>query len=212
MGCQPTLLRTAKQNMDNEPNNPTKLKGLYKSNYLPHFDGGEIAQFVTYRLAGSLPKRVLNFYKQQLERDLISEVQYHEQIDKYLDSGKGADFLKLPKIALMVEGNLLRFHMLKYQLYAWVIMSNHVHLLFTPINGFSLASIIHSIKSYTSSEANKMLDRVGRFWARDYFDRYIRNEEHFRNTVDYINQNPVKARLCRRPEDWPFGSARLNRS
>lgn len=178
--------------MDNEPNNPTGPKGLYKSNYLPHFDGGGIAQFVTYRLAGSLPKRVLNFYKQQLERDLISEVEYHELIDKYLDSGKGPDFLKRPEIARMVEENLLRFHMLKYQLYAWVIMSNHVHLLFTPINGFSLASIIHSIKSYTSSEANKMLDRVGRFWARDYFDRYNRNEEHFHSTIDYINQNPSK--------------------
>ena len=42
----------------------------------------------------------------------------------------------------------------------------------------------------------------------DYFDRYIRNADHFVKTIQYIENNPVKARLCKRPEDWPFSSAR----
>jgi len=54
-----------------------------------------------------------------------------------------------------------------------------------------------------------MLDRVGRFWQKEYFDRFIRNPRQFAGTVAYIENNPVKANLCDRPEDWPFSSARL---
>ena len=49
--------------------------------------------------------------------------------------------------------------------------------------------------------------RSGQFWMEDYFDRYIRNEKHYWNTVRYIENNPVKARLCKEPSDWPFSSA-----
>jgi putative DNA methylase len=66
---------------------------------------------------------------------------------------------------------------------------------------------MHSIKSYTGSEANKMLKRKGAFWQEDYFDRYIRNSKHYVAVVDYIENNPVKARLCKNPEDWPYSSA-----
>ncbi|HEY8188950.1 MAG TPA: hypothetical protein VIF64_22975, partial [Pyrinomonadaceae bacterium] len=65
----------------------------------------------------------------------------------------------------------------------------------------------HSLKSYTAHEANKILCREGQFWLEDYFDRYIRNEEHFQNTVKYIENNPVKAGLCAKASDWPFSSA-----
>lgn len=86
-------------------------------------------------------------------------------------------------------------------------MPNHVHLLCTPLSGHLLAEIMHSIKSFTSSEANKMLGRKGRFWQKEYFDRYIRNARQFVRTVTYIENNPVKANLCDRAEDWAFGSA-----
>jgi len=66
---------------------------------------------------------------------------------------------------------------------------------------------MHSIKSFTSSEANKMLNRSGRFWQKEYFDRYIRNARQFMKTIAYIENNPVKTNLCHRPEDWPFSSA-----
>jgi type I restriction enzyme R subunit len=53
------------------------------------------------------------------------------------------------------------------------------------------------------------LQRKGRFWFREYFDRYIRNEPHFANAVRYIHENPVQAGLVDRAEDWEFSSAKL---
>jgi REP element-mobilizing transposase RayT len=63
------------------------------------------------------------------------------------------------------------------------------------------------IKSFPSHEANMLLGRHGQSWMEDYFDRYVRNEKHFRSAAAYIENNPVKAKLCARPEEWPFSSA-----
>jgi REP element-mobilizing transposase RayT len=88
-----------------------------------------------------------------------------------------------------------------------VVMPNHVHYLITRFENYELKDLLHSLKSYTAHEANKILQRTGQFWIEDYFDRYIRNQEHFRKTVQYIENNPVKAGLCKSPGDWPFSSA-----
>lgn len=72
---------------------------------------------------------------------------------------------------------------------------------------FKLKRLLHSLKSYTAHEANKILDRDGKFGIDDYFDRYTRNEKHFYKTIEYIKNNPVKAGLCEKPSDWPFSSA-----
>ena len=66
---------------------------------------------------------------------------------------------------------------------------------------------MHSLKSFTSHEANKILNRKGNFWYKEYFDRYIRDGKHYRATLRYIEENPVKARICEKPEDWEFSSA-----
>ena len=87
-------------------------------------------------------------------------------------------------------------------------MPNHVHTLFTPAAEFEMSGILHSWKSFAAHECNKFLRRSGRFWAREPFDRYIRNERHFHNALAYIEDNPVKAGLCEKPEDWPWSSAR----
>ena len=63
------------------------------------------------------------------------------------------------------------------------------------------------LKSYTANAINKLLDRKGQFWQEEAFDRYIRDQRHFNNTITYIENNPVKARLCNSPEEWPFSSA-----
>jgi putative DNA methylase len=195
--------------MEDHKTHPSDPRRWYNSNYLPHFDAGEIPQFVTYRLAGSLPVSIRQFYKQQLAEGRISEIDYHHAIDKYLDEGKGPDHLKRREVASIIEENFLRFDGEKYRLHAWVIMPNHGHVLFTPINGFTLEKIIHSMKSFTANRANAILGRTGPFWAREYYYRYIRSREHFLNTINYIDNNPVKARLCRQASDWPFGSARM---
>src|SRR5947207_15465420 len=86
-------------------------------------------------------------------------------------------------------------------------MPNHIHVLMTRFDAIELADLMQSLKSLTSHKANKLLRRKGQFWMEDYFDRYIRNAEHFAKTVRYIENNPVKARLCTKPQDWPFSSA-----
>ena len=88
-------------------------------------------------------------------------------------------------------------------------MPNHVHFLTTVRHGHTLSSVMHSVKSYTAGEANRLLGRKGTFWMEDYFDRYIRNADHYAKTIAYIENNPVKAGLCATPADWPYGSARF---
>ena len=107
----------------------------------------------------------------------------------------------------MVQNELFYDDAQRYRLSSWVVMPNHVHYLVTRFEGIELAQLMQSFKSLTSHKANKMLRRKGQFWMPDYFDRYIRNAEHFAKTVRYIENNPVKARLCEQPQDWPFSSA-----
>jgi putative DNA methylase len=66
---------------------------------------------------------------------------------------------------------------------------------------------VHSWKSYTAKQANTQLGRSGEFWARDDFDRYVRDEAHRAAVIAYIDNNPVKSGLVDRPELWPYGSA-----
>ncbi len=86
-------------------------------------------------------------------------------------------------------------------------MPNHLHLLVETRDDYPLPQVVHSWKSYTAKRANALLGRSGDFWARDYFDRYIRDDSHLATVTAYIENNPVRAGLVERPEDWPFGSA-----
>jgi len=110
-----------------------------------------------------------------------------------------------------VQDTLLYFDNEKYKLISWVIMPNHVHFLLRPFENHKLEKIIHSIKSFTAQKANQILNRRGKFWQEEYFDRYIRNYEHFEKTINYIELNPVKAKLCEKPTDWKFSSAYFNK-
>lgn len=183
--------------------------GWRSRGYLPHFDGEATPQFITIHLADSIPKKVLSHWQQELkaESNLRQKIILQRRIEKYLDQGYGEAYMKHPKIATMVQQSLLKFDGERYRLFAWVVMPNHLHALMTRFENVELEDIWHSIKSYTAHEANKMLNRRGQFWIEEYFDRYIRNEEHFQKTVQYIENNPVKAKLCERASDWPFSSA-----
>jgi REP element-mobilizing transposase RayT len=184
-------------------------RGWHYRGYLPHFDGGDIAQSVTFRLGDSMPRSVLETWQQQLEvcEKSKADKELRRRIEEYLDQGRGECFLRDPCIGRMVQSALLFFDESRYHLHAWVVMPNHLHVLFVPDKGHALSDILHSWKSYTSKEANRILGRKGLFWEPDYWDRFIRNETHFAAVVAYIESNPVKAGLCERPEDWPFSSA-----
>jgi REP element-mobilizing transposase RayT len=185
-------------------------RGWHSRGYLPHFDAGEEnTQFVTFRLADSVPAKVLAGWIQELlgrpERE--RELELRRLIETYLDSGYGACHLRHPAIAELVEGAMLHFDAKRYTLHAWVVMPNHVHVVFTPAVGESLSSIVHSWKSFTSKQANTILGRDGQLWHEDYYDRFVRTESHFQIVVDYTENNPVGAGLCREPSDWQYGSA-----
>ncbi|MBL8180263.1 MAG: transposase [Blastocatellia bacterium] len=137
----------------------------------------------------------------------LTEREYLIRVDRHLDLGEGSIRLTDALICATIIENLLFHAGAKYDLLAWVVMINHVHLLLRPINGNSLESIVHSLKSYTANKSNKLLGRSGPFWSIEYFDRYIRDGEHFTRTKRYIEMNPVKAGLCSEPEEWKFGSA-----
>ena|ERR1700730_13399948 len=183
--------------------------GWHSRGYLPHFDGGEIPQFITFRLADSMPQALLDRWRQELgsEQNIDIDSALRKRIEHYLDCGYGECYLKDARIAESVQNSLLFFDRDRYRLSAWVIMPNHVHMLLTPCADQELSAILHSLKSYTANEANKLAGRTGQFWQPESFDRYVRHADHFANVITYIENNPVKAHLCEKPEDWPFSSA-----
>jgi len=182
--------------------------GWHSRGYLPHFDGGEIPQTINLRLADSLPRAVIEKWQRELERDYEKRDKIlRKRIEHYLDQGFGSCALNHENVANMVQNSLLHFDGVRYRLSAWVVMPNHVHLLLTLTPPWSISVILKNLKSFTSHEANKLLSQSGQFWMEDYFDRYVRDRKHFKSAIAYVENNPVKAGLCARPEDWPYSSA-----
>lgn len=185
------------------------FKGWRTRGYLPHFDRKEIVQFVTFRLADALPKE-----RRREWLDILAvkdERKRAVELDAYLDKGRGACHLRRPEIADIVQEALLNFDGERYRLFAWCVMPNHVHVLLQTI-AQPLSKILHSWKAWTSLQANRILKRSEPFWQREYFDRFIRDENHFQRAVRYIEANPVKAGLVKAPEDWKWSSARFAES
>ncbi len=183
-------------------------RGWHSRGYLPHFDQGLTAQFITFRLHDSLPRAFLAKLRDDVSRlDKKEEANRHFFALAMLDVGHGDCRLRDPRVAAMVQDGLWRFDGERYRLVAWCVMPNHVHSLAVQCEGWPLSKVVHSWKSFTAHQANRILGRRGPFWAPDYFDRYIRDEAHMANVTRYIRDNPVKANLCENPADWPWSSA-----
>jgi REP element-mobilizing transposase RayT len=178
----------------------TQPKGWHSRGYLPHFDSPETVQFVTFRLADSLPQARIEALRSQPDAVLL--------LDRELDVGLGECWLRDANVAALTQESLLHFDGRRYRLLAWCIMPNHVHVVVEPMEGHTLSAIVKSWKSFTSRQANARLGRTGPFWEADYFDRYMRNEDHLMRTIGYIENNPVKAGLAKEAADWPWSSAR----
>lgn len=199
--------------MPDKPDKPEKPHLHWNSRgYLPHFDQPGMIQAITCHLGDSLPQTVLASMEVELAGLSESErdIERRQRIEAWLDAGHGECWLGRPDLAAIVETALRHFDGGRYRLIAWVIMPNHIHFIAKMAEGHPLGDVMYSLKSYTAKAANKLLARSGRFWARDYFDRFIRDEAHFLSAVRYVERNPVKARLCQSPEDWPWSSARKN--
>ena len=184
--------------------------------YLPHLDSPQTLQSITFRLADSLPRAKLLQLETELgELDGAQRSRLtRERVDAWLDQGMGCCVLQDTRVARYVQDSLLHFHEERYQLHAWCVMPNHVHVLVEPM--VSMASIVQGWKSFTARwilrHATSLGLRVpepGRVWMRDYWDRYVRNQRHYDAVVDYIHRNPVKAGLCETPSAWRWSSASL---
>lgn len=176
----PSIARYAK-------NRSMGQKGWHSRGYLPHYDGWGITQHVVFRLYDSVPPT-------------------EQEGDDVLDRHLGSCFMRDPKIARIVAEAILNRGD-RYALEAWCVMPNHVHALVTTPQDTELGKIVHYWKSISRRGINAQLMRSGEVWAKDYFDRYVRDERHYETTKRYIEMNPVAAGLCDTPEAWPFGSA-----
>jgi REP element-mobilizing transposase RayT len=182
--------------------------------YLPHIDSSETIYFITFRLADSLTATRLSEWKRELQFNRMNttdpksiaklEYDYYAKVQNHLDQSFGNCWLRETEIALIVDRVIRHFNNLRYQLFAWTIMPNHVHVLFQLKSGFSLSSILHSWKGYSAHKANQLLNRTGEFWQREYFDRIVKSERQLEFTLRYILNNPVKAGLCKQFFQWPW--------
>jgi len=194
------------------------MQEWFSRGYIPHRDKAGLIQHVTFHLADSVPEKIQErikselailqneFYLKNLDEKEIREkisVEKLKRLHELLDAGHGSCILRDPKHAQIVQDAILKFHEEKYLLNAWCIMPNHVHVLFKLLNT-PLARIVQSWKSFTALQINHLSGRSGRFWHREYYDRYIRDEKHLNLVRDYIKMNPVNARLVGNYEDWKF--------
>ncbi len=90
----------------------------------------------------------------------------------------------------------------KYDLQAAVVLNDHVHVIICPTD--TLSKIMHSLKSYTAHEINKMMNKRGRIWQSESYDRVIRNEAEYLEKINYIANNPLKANLASEYDDYKW--------
>ena len=173
---------------------------------VPHRENKAL-QSITFRLYDSLPKEVIEEIKLKLDinedDDFCDSIQYQrlrQKIAEYEDAGYGQCFLRDKRIAAIMQDTLKHFDGERYQLICWCIMPNHVHVLIEVNEGWSLSRIMHGWRSYTAKEANRILGRTGKFWMEEYYDRYIRDDNHLQKTINYILNNPANAGL----DEWPW--------
>jgi putative DNA methylase len=170
-------------------------------------------QSLTFRLHDAVPDTVVGSWRAKLDwiENLPAtdprEVKLRKLIARYEDAGHGACWLRDERIAALVENALLCFDGQRYRLIAWCVMPNHIHALAETRAQWPLSSLVHSWKSYTAQIANQILTRRGDFWFREYHDRFIRDDRHLARAIEYIEQNPVKARLVGAREEWRWSSA-----
>ena len=222
----------------------------FSRRHLPHVNPPSRTLFVTYRLAGSIPQPLLRHYKTKSEwlqkeydkLQLVSSPEIPkrlEQIERFhrewfvkfeetLDKARnGPTWLKDDKVAAVVARQLQELDGKAYKLDAYCVMSNHVHVVFTPLLTESslsetfdetghlvfvseypgLSKIMHSLKGRSARECNLALSRTGQFWEHESFDHVIRPGK-LMATVKYVLNNPVKAGLVKDWREWRWSYCR----
>lgn len=204
---------------------------LYYQRNLPHYQPVGASLFITFRLAGSIPKEALlrleNYKRSKIDNLLhkqnetstieiipLAQKQLFGLWDTELDNNKeGPHWLADERIANLICESLKYQDVKQYILESYCIMPNHIHLLITPLpiegepNIYPLSKIMQSLKGSTARYANKILGRQGEFWQHESYDHVVRDNEEFIRIVHYIMENPIRAGLeprwayCRQPAD-----------
>jgi REP element-mobilizing transposase RayT len=175
---------------------------------LPHWQQGEVFYFVTWRLIDSMPRSVLTqWLKEEADWEIQHpkpwsteiSIEYHRCFTsrklRFLDAGRGSCVLRQPAVAAIVAETLLHFDQMRYHIDSFVVMPNHVHVLFQLFENARLEKVIQCWKGFSAREINKALNRTGSLWGENYWDRMIRNETHLFACRNYILNNPSKAHL-----------------
>ena len=161
---------------------------------------------VTFHVADSFPASLRSEWEALL--GIEDDDERRKRLQGYLDKGRGECPLRQPRLARVIDGAFRFYHGKDYELRAWIVMPNHVHVLFK-VGEKPMGEVIGDWKEYTAREANRLLKRRGQFWAADYWDTFIRNPNHELQARNYAEQNPVKAALVSTAKDWPWSSARF---
>jgi REP element-mobilizing transposase RayT len=199
---------------------------------LPHWQPGGHTFFITFRLAGTLPRAVLDRHRADralLEAELAQappasraeaierlKRRWFKHLEAELDGRThGPVWLAEPAVAEQVADSLRWRDGRDYELDAYAILANHVHCVFTPLadpdgRWRSLSRIMQSLKGYTAHEANRLLGREGAFWAHESYDHCVRDHDEWRRLINYTLDNPVKAGLTDRWQDWPWSWLRAD--
>jgi len=196
---------------------------IRKRNRLPHWDSEHAIYFITWCLVDAIPADVLMRFR--AERDAehdrilrlrgsvtipekkIMDAALTEALERFLDQHNGECILRDLRAAKIVADSVRHFDGERYGLYAWCVMPNHVHVILSCMAGFDTSSILHSLKSFTSKEINKLLGRSGSRWQAESYDRCIRDSDELQRTVHYVLGNPMAAAL----HEWPFVASNAQR-
>ncbi len=214
-GADPPVVR-----LPFKPFNEDGAVRIYDGGFLPHWRQAGCTYFVTFRLADSLPHRVLEEWKYERKQWLAARgvdlramgwrraIKMLSEQDRLLferfflgklltglDEGHGECVLRLPEISQIVADSLWFFHATRLTMGDFVVMPNHVHALMTPLEGFELETILHSIKSFTAQQINSRLGRTGSVWMEESYDHVVRDSEELVRIQHYIRANPAKAHL-----------------
>jgi len=199
------------------PEDPIKKS---KPKNLPHWSQEGATYAVTFRLADSLPKSVTEEYaaEKRMLSDIISKAEfegeettakdarkkleslYSERMEEALEQGHGECHMRRKDIAEIVRDAILRYAGERFELGAWCVMPNHVHLLIQPKEGFPLSEILQGMKAFSAKMANRLLGLEGTFWQRESYDHIIRDGEDYGKQTRYVLANPGKAGLV----GWEF--------
>ena len=191
-------------------------------NRLPHWEINEATYFITIRCHGSIPRQGQNRIREISNSisKIDSNSEQHSQLqrtifatcEKYLDHGYGFSPFRDNAITGTFLSILKKWaEEAKWKIATYCVMPNHIHLLASKHNeqSLNLKAYVSQLKGRSSRILNMKLARSGAFWQPDWFDRWVRNESEYNKTAAYIQNNPVKAGLVGKQEDYPFSSAEL---